>query len=189
VGESNGTSRQSMSEIEKLRADNTHLRALLDAAEARAVGVRELVWERASADAQDVSAKTALGDYQISVDSAFAGESHYLWVAGQAEDDEPHATFPTMRKAKAAAQSHFAALHPASPLGAEPVFVSNVMQRLRRFEEITEDVEGTGVDIGRDWLDALTFLGLLDRVQKSPALWQITDAGAAALAPFARKGE
>ena len=69
---------------------------------------------------------------------------------------------------------------------AAPDFVADVMQKLRRFQEVTEDVEGTGVDIGRKWLDVLTFLGLLERVQKSPALWQITDA---ALRALAGKGE
>jgi len=75
----------------------------------------------------------------------------------------------------------FAALTPA-PVGV-PSFVQIIMDKLRRFEEVADDVETGGVDIGRGWLDLLTTLGLLDRVQRSPALWRMTDAAAAALHP------
>ena len=34
----------------------------------------------------------------------------------------------------------------------------------------------------REWLDLLTKLGLLARVQRSPALWEMTEQGFAALA-------
>jgi hypothetical protein len=34
-----------------------------------------------------------------------------------------------------------------------------------------------GADIGRHWFDLLTQLGLLNRVQRSPALWEMTQQG------------
>lgn len=55
-----------------------------------------------------------------------------------------------------------------------------VREKLARFAECVED--GEGVDIGRDWLDALTTIGLLARVQRSPAMWEMTAAGEAMLA-------
>lgn len=55
-----------------------------------------------------------------------------------------------------------------------------IINKLRRFEECAED--GEGADIGRPWFDALTFLGLLKRVQRSPAVWEMTDAGERAIA-------
>lgn len=54
-----------------------------------------------------------------------------------------------------------------------------IMQKLERFAECVED--GEDVDIGRDWLDALTTLGLLERYQKSPARWLMSADGEAAL--------
>lgn len=50
-----------------------------------------------------------------------------------------------------------------------------ILAKLIRFADCAEDFEAGGVDIGRDWLDTLTRLGLLERVQRSPALWQTTD--------------
>ena len=55
-----------------------------------------------------------------------------------------------------------------------------IIKKLKRFEECAED--GEGADIGRPWFDALTFLGLLNRVQRSPAVWEMTDAGERAIA-------
>ncbi|HCL3643162.1 TPA: hypothetical protein N2B14_001903, partial [Pseudomonas aeruginosa] len=43
--------------------------------------------------------------------------------------------------------------------------------------DCASDFESGGVDIGRHWLDLLTQLGLLNRVQRSPALWEITQQG------------
>jgi hypothetical protein len=56
-----------------------------------------------------------------------------------------------------------------------PPFAQRVICKLRRFEECTSD--GQGADIGRHWFDLLTQLGLLNRVQHSPALWEITQQG------------
>ena len=61
-----------------------------------------------------------------------------------------------------------------------PDFGKQVLKHLKRFDECVSD--GQAVDISRDWFDLLTHLGLLKRVQRSPALWEITDAGEAALA-------
>jgi hypothetical protein len=51
-------------------------------------------------------------------------------------------------------------------------FVRKILEKLERFRECAEDDEG--VDIGRHWLDVLTRLGLLNRVQRSPARWEMT---------------
>lgn len=58
------------------------------------------------------------------------------------------------------------ALHP---------FADKVIRKLQRFQECADD--GQGADIGRHWFDLLTQLGLLNRVQRSPALWEITQQG------------
>lgn len=56
-----------------------------------------------------------------------------------------------------------------------PPFAEKVIRKLRRFEECTSDSQGA--DIGRHWFDVLTQLGLLNRVQRSPALWEMTQQG------------
>ncbi|MFE4157100.1 hypothetical protein [Pseudomonas aeruginosa] len=65
----------------------------------------------------------------------------------------------------------------AQPSPALPPFAEKVMAKLRRFNECAEDPGSGGVDIGRHWLDLLTQLGLLNRVQRSPALWEISQQG------------
>ncbi|HGP1135708.1 TPA: hypothetical protein ACLF0I_003547 [Pseudomonas aeruginosa] len=61
--------------------------------------------------------------------------------------------------------------------GALPPFAEKVLAKLRRFYDCAEDFASGGVDIGRHWLDLLTQLGLLNRVQRSPALWEISQQG------------
>ncbi|WP_256597990.1 hypothetical protein [Pseudomonas sp. XWY-1] len=56
-----------------------------------------------------------------------------------------------------------------------PPFANLVIRKLQRFDECASD--GQGADIGTQWFDVLTHLGLLKRVQRSPALWQVTDQG------------
>lgn len=58
-------------------------------------------------------------------------------------------------------------------------FTEKVIRKLQRFQECADD--GQGADIGRHWLDLLTQLGLLNRVQLFPALWEITQQGEDAL--------
>ncbi|HBO1538481.1 TPA: hypothetical protein L4S95_004796 [Pseudomonas aeruginosa] len=65
----------------------------------------------------------------------------------------------------------------AQPSPALPPFAEKVLAKLRRFYDCAEDFESGGVDIGRHWLDLLTQLGLLNRVQRSPALWEISQQG------------
>lgn len=60
-------------------------------------------------------------------------------------------------------------------------FADKILGKLRRFNEQAGDPDADGVDIGRHWLDMLTQLGLLNRVQKSPATWEITAQGEDAL--------
>ncbi|HBO0237953.1 hypothetical protein V3399_30220 [Pseudomonas aeruginosa] len=65
----------------------------------------------------------------------------------------------------------------AQPSPTLPPFAEKVLAKLRRFYDCAEDFESGGVDIGRHWLDLLTQLGLLNRVQRSPALWEISQQG------------
>ncbi|EOC5507232.1 TPA: hypothetical protein ACLG1F_000668 [Pseudomonas aeruginosa] len=65
----------------------------------------------------------------------------------------------------------------AQPSPALPPFAEKVLAKLRRFYDCASDFESGGVDIGRHWLDLLTQLGLLNRVQRSPALWEISQQG------------
>ncbi|MGD8095634.1 hypothetical protein AAER22_20840 [Pseudomonas aeruginosa] len=65
----------------------------------------------------------------------------------------------------------------AQPSPVLPPFAEKVLAKLRRFYDCAEDFESGGVDIGRHWLDLLTQLGLLNRVQRSPALWEISQQG------------
>ncbi|HCF6977200.1 hypothetical protein [Pseudomonas aeruginosa] len=65
----------------------------------------------------------------------------------------------------------------AQPSPVLPPFAEKVLAKLRRFYDCASDFESGGVDIGRHWLDLLTQLGLLNRVQRSPALWEITQQG------------
>jgi hypothetical protein len=62
-----------------------------------------------------------------------------------------------------------------APVSAVHPFADKVIRKLQRFQECTDD--GQGADIGRHWFDLLTQLGLLNRVQRSPALWEITQQG------------
>ncbi|HBP4640573.1 TPA: hypothetical protein L5612_002787 [Pseudomonas aeruginosa] len=65
----------------------------------------------------------------------------------------------------------------AQPSPALPPFAEKVLAKLRRFYDCASDFESGGVDIGRHWLDLLTQLGLLNRVQRNPALWEISQQG------------
>ena len=56
-----------------------------------------------------------------------------------------------------------------------PPFAKRIISKLQRFEECTSDNQGA--DIGREWFDMLTQLGLLNRVQRSPALWEMSQQG------------
>ncbi|MGN8247644.1 DUF3850 domain-containing protein [Pseudomonas sp. SMV7] len=60
-----------------------------------------------------------------------------------------------------------------------PQFAQTVIRKLKRFRDCAED--GQGADIGKTWFDVLVQLGLLNRVQRSPAWWEITDEGDALL--------
>jgi len=58
-----------------------------------------------------------------------------------------------------------------------PCFAKTVIQKLQRFAEQAEDSEASGTDIGRHWLDILTRFGLLNRIKRSPAVWEISQQG------------
>ena len=66
-----------------------------------------------------------------------------------------------------------------APVAEVMPFVEKVIAMLQRFEACVSD--GQDVDIDRHWFDVLTHLGLLRRVQRSPAYWEITQLGEDAL--------
>lgn len=67
------------------------------------------------------------------------------------------------------------AQQPISGVEALPPFAVKVIEKLKRFEETCMD--GQDSDIGKHWLDLLTQLGLLNRVRRSPAYWEIAQQG------------
>lgn len=64
---------------------------------------------------------------------------------------------------------------PPAPVTMVHPFAEKVIRKLQRVQECAED--GQDTDIGRHWLDLLTQLGLLNRLQRSPARWEITQQG------------
>lgn len=60
-------------------------------------------------------------------------------------------------------------------------FVEEILADLRRFAECVED--NNDVNLERSRFDLLVQLGLLERVQRSPARWMMTQAGEDAIAP------
>lgn len=66
----------------------------------------------------------------------------------------------------------------------QPEFVKTITAKLQRFLDCAED--GQGADIGREWFDVLTKLGLLRRIQRSPAWWEVTEQGDALFARAAQ---
>lgn len=68
-----------------------------------------------------------------------------------------------------------AVLLEAEFVGEPAPFAGKVVSKLQRYQECTDD--GQGADIGRHWFDLLTQLGLLIRVQRSPALWELSQQG------------
>lgn len=65
-----------------------------------------------------------------------------------------------------------------------PRFAQQVLSKLQRFDECASDPGAGGVDIDRKWLDLLAQLGLLSRVQLSPARWEISEAGQQLLSSY-----
>jgi len=58
-----------------------------------------------------------------------------------------------------------------------PDFAKRILAKLTRFHEQAEDSDSGGTDIGTHWLEMLTMLGLLNRVQRSPARWEVSQQG------------
>lgn len=65
-------------------------------------------------------------------------------------------------------------------------FLEEILADLRRFKECVEDNQD--VDLDRDRFDLLVQLGLLERVQRSPARWMMTQAGEDAISQPAAGG-
>ena len=105
----------------------------------------------------------------------------------------PKTVTPEMAEAYAsdaygtAQQCHDAVLGAAPAVQVElltlPPFATRIIEKLRRFDVCAED--GQDVDIGRRWLDMLVHLGLLNRVQRSPALWEMAQQGEDVLEGYA----
>ena len=66
-----------------------------------------------------------------------------------------------------------------APVSVVLPFAEKIISKLRRFDVCASDNQDA--DIGRHWFDLLTQLGLLNRVQRSPALWEMTQQGEDAL--------
>lgn len=81
--------------------------ALRRAARDPAAKVKQLEWLPITDGSIDVHASTPIGIYTISVDSPFAGATHYLWIAGQVDDSDHHSEHRTMASAKAAALADY----------------------------------------------------------------------------------
>lgn len=64
---------------------------------------------------------------------------------------------------------------PPAPVSVVHPFAEKAIRKLQRVQECAED--GQDTDIGRHWLDLLTQLGRLNRLQRSPARWEITQQG------------
>lgn len=77
-----------------------------------------------------------------------------------------------LRRGAAQAQAQ---AEPVSGADGLPYFAEKIIEKLARADECFS--EGEGADIGRHWLDMLTQLGLLNRVQINPAIWEITVQG------------
>lgn len=87
------------------------------------------------------------------------------------------AAAPVAAQAQKCAEQHSEQCSQQPVSGAEglPPFAERVIEKLARANECFSD--GQGADIGRHWLDMLTQLGLLNRVQINPAIWEITVQG------------
>ncbi|EPJ90990.1 hypothetical protein [Pseudomonas psychrophila] len=95
-----------------------------------------------------------------------------------ATENQPYACHETERSwVTWKARALIIAQHQSGP--AALPFAKKVISKLRRFEECAGDSQD--VDIGRKWFDVLTHLGLLERVQRSPAFWEMTQQGEDAL--------
>lgn len=92
------------------------------------------------------------------------------WSMLTLEIDGRHRTYVECGKPERLQPPPVAPTHP---------FAEKVIRKLERFQECADDSQGA--DIGRHWFDLLTQLGLLNRVQRSPALWEMTQQGEDAL--------
>lgn len=106
-------------------------------------------------------------------------------VCGVRSSDEQPAPVEGLRSALAECIKQRDALKTA-PVAVVHPFAEKVISKLRRFKECADDFESGGADIGRHWFDILERLGLLNRVQRSPALWEMTQQGEDCLDEIAR---
>lgn len=143
-------------EIERLHKELGEVRAERDEIEGRSVDIQE------SLRAQLTQAQALLCDIKrCGLDAVTIGA-------------------PSIRERLDAALS--ASAEPSAPveIDEQPEFVKTITAKLQRFLDCAED--GQGADIGREWFDVLTKLGLLRRIQRSPAWWEVTEQGDALLA-------
>lgn len=90
-----------------LEAIDAALSQAPEAGDAVRVAVKPLEWTPVSENGADRQAETHLGLYVISADELIVGVTHYLWMAGQKDDDEHFSAHRSMAHAKAAAQADF----------------------------------------------------------------------------------
>lgn len=118
-----------------------------------------------------ISIEAKVVPWPHSAESHAAGVAEFIpqWLIPQWQLDalEPNAAPPAQA----------VDLGPSIPSELAPVAAA-----LRRFNECAEDCDSDGCDIGRDWFDALTTIGLLKRTQRSPAVWTMTAEGERLLA-------
>ncbi|HBO6281917.1 hypothetical protein OD781_35490 [Pseudomonas aeruginosa] len=122
-------------------------------------------------DPEQESVEQAGGDERAAFEAYRDRRNALLESEGHKPGSKWHVTnahYPTWEASRAAL---------AQPSPALPPFAEKVLAKLRRFYDCAEDFESGGVDIGRHWLDLLTQLGLLNRVQRSPAFWEISQQG------------
>jgi len=203
-------------QFEETRALLGALRAALDAAEARDVGVKPLVWvpedapcTRFKAEALgghmmivELDPDTAPGTYSVGFD---LGGLCFKFVLAEYDDFPPKYTAPAkfdgIEAAKAAAQADYearilSALHPASPLGAVAMReqLSTEGKTVGDIDALKACPKNCGVDLVRfhaasatcHWVECDCGWTGPKRANKKRAA-EVWNA--AALAPFTRKGE
>ncbi|MCV6567519.1 hypothetical protein [Pseudomonas aeruginosa] len=170
-----------------LRAENAKLSEALDECDGDRWKLRS---ERDAANARLHEVATACATAEQERDAALAEverlreENANLILACASLDSEKREMqhkWDSIIAMRDAALARVAELERQEPVvrayGVLPPFAEKVLAKLRRFYDCAEDFESGGVDIGRHWLDLLTQLGLLNRVQRSPALWEISQQG------------
>lgn len=166
-------------EVERLRQLNRDAVAELEDRKQEIYALRAQLAER-DALLRDISKKN-----DLACDRAYRnGLKKGFGYGINGEEDRYNSVMESYHRsiAKALAEDALSAsAEPSSPVERDelPRFAQTVIKKLKRFRDCAEDSQGA--DIGKTWFDVLVQLGLLNRVQRSPAYWEITDEGDALL--------